>query len=224
MAELQVERKKKINWLPWLLLLLGLVALGIFLGTRHSNTGNVAENTNTAGAIASTGEVAPAARDSNASSLSTPAYGDEGWSDINRNAPGLAYDEIHGKNVSVRGTDRYAVYDLGEDVLFDRDKSTIRKDAAGSLKEVAGSITKRFSKGPIRLYGFTDAQGSKAFNMELAKARAEAVKQWLVKNGNISADRLSVEAKGESDPKASNDSEKGRQENRRVQIVVKKPA
>ncbi|MBA4167689.1 MAG: OmpA family protein [Chitinophagaceae bacterium] len=224
MAELQVEPRKKTSLFPWLLLILGLIALGIFLARRHRGTEGVAVNSDTSGAIASTGSAAVAATDSNVSHLSTPTIGDEGWSDINRNAPGLAYGEIHGKDIAVRGTDNYAVYDLGEDVLFDHDKSAIRSGAAANLKEVAASISQRFDKGPIRLYGFTDAQGSKAFNLQLAQARAEAVKQWLISNGKIAAERLSVEAKGEAGPKASNDSEQGRQKNRRVQIVVRKGA
>lgn len=178
MADLQVERKQKTSLVPWILLILGLIALAVFLGRRHAHSDTVSSDNTTAGAVASTGGAAPAASDSNTSTLSAPTSGDEGWSTINRDAPGLSYGEIHSKGISVKGTDQYAVYDLGEDVLFDKDKHLIRDDAAKNLKEVAASINQRFAKGPLRLYGFTDAQGSQSLNMDLAKARAESVKQW----------------------------------------------
>ena len=72
----------------------------------------------------------------------------------------------------------------------------------------------------MRVYGFTDAQGSAGYNKELAQQRADAVKSWLSSNG-IDAGRISVNAIGEGQPVATNNTEAGRQQNRRVEIVAR---
>jgi outer membrane protein OmpA-like peptidoglycan-associated protein len=64
--------------------------------------------------------------------------------------------------------------------LFNSGENTVREDAADKLQQVAASLSKRFNGGQIRVYGHTDAAGSAESNKELAEARAEAVKSWLV--------------------------------------------
>ncbi len=208
MAELRVEPKKKTSFFPWLLLAMGLIALVVFLSRRSPEGTTLAEE--------------PVASTTPDKTVPSGASDDAGWKSINRNAPGLAYGEIKTDRIKVSGTENYAVYDLGEDVLFDKEQSTIRQKAGDNLQQVAASINQRFNNGAIRLYGFTDAQGSKSFNQQLAEDRAEAVKKWLVNEAHISAERISVEAKGASEPVATNNTEAGRKENRRVQIIVKK--
>ena len=69
--------------------------------------------------------------------------------------------------------------------------------------------------------GFADSRGDKSYNKELSEKRAEAVKNYLMNNGKIAADRVSVEPMGETMPVASNATAAGRQENRRVEIAVR---
>lgn len=69
------------------------------------------------------------------------------------------------------------------------------------------------------LTGHTDNDGEKVTNLRLSKARAEDVKRALIKAG-IAADQLATKAKGEAQPKATNDTSAGRRANRRVDIVV----
>ena len=77
--------------------------------------------------------------------------------------------------------------------------------------------------------GYTDSKGSKAFNMQLSQERANAVKAWLVKDGNVPAN-ITARGFGEQNPVAPNtnadgsDNPAGRALNRRVSIVVEKPA
>ncbi len=144
------------------------------------------------------------------------------WADIDFiGAPAVKYDEITDRDIDVRGNDQYGIYGLGENVLFNTGESTIRPDAEARLKTVAGSINQRYGGGRVKIYGFTDAEGSEAANMQLSQARAEAVKTYLSSNG-IDAGRVSVHAKGEAGPVASNATEAGKQQNRRVQIVARK--
>jgi outer membrane protein OmpA-like peptidoglycan-associated protein len=210
MAELNVQPKKKTSLLPWILLLLGLAALIWFLTRDKDN------------------DVADRNRDAETTSVPTTSTADNNtvtnvaadWSGIDFNAPSVKYDEITDKNINVRGNNNYGIYGLGENILFDEGQATIRSSAENNLKEIAGSIGKRYNGGDLRVYGYTDATGSAGVNKELAQQRAEAVKMWLQKNG-ADAEKISVNAVGEAKPVASNSTDEGRQQNRRVEIVAR---
>lgn len=99
--------------------------------------------------------------------------------------------------------------------LFDFNKWTLRP--LGHQKcDHAASVLKG-DTGKIVVTGHTDSKGSDAYNLKLGERRAETVKQCLVDRG-IPASRIIVRSKGKSDPIASNDTEEGRQANRRVEI------
>lgn len=103
-------------------------------------------------------------------------------------------------------------------VNFDFNKANIRPDAAGILREAA-TIVKDNAAVRISVEGHTDAIGSDEYNLKLSLRRATAVKQFLVKEG-VAESRLAVRGLGETQPVASNDSEDGRAQNRRVELKV----
>ena len=208
MAELDVQPKKKTSWWPWLLLAIILLAL-ILLLSRSCNKNDVAATTT------------PDSTVNNRSAVSEGTVNSK-WDDIDFNAPSASYDEITNKNISVRGNDKYAIYSLGENVLFDEGKSTIRPDAEQNLKQLAASIQKRFNQNDVRIYGYTDSIGASDANKQLPEQRAESVRKWFIGNGNVNENRISVHSVGESQPVATNGTEEGRQQNRRVEVVVKK--
>ncbi|HVF80612.1 MAG TPA: OmpA family protein [Flavisolibacter sp.] len=209
MAELNVQPKKNTSILPWILLLLGLAALIWFL-TRNKDENKVAD-TNSATTV--TGDSG-----TNQSTSNNTASAD--WNSVDFNAPAANYEEITDRNINVRGNNNYGIYGMDETVLFDENKATIRPQAEANLKQIAGSIGKRYNGGEVRVYGFTDAQGSAGYNKDLAQQRADAVKGWLGSNG-FDASRISVNAVGEAQPVATNSTEAGRQQNRRVEIVAR---
>ena len=141
--------------------------------------------------------------------------------DLSPDLPNVRYDEVTSKDVTVRGNEQYSVYSVDEAVFFDTDKSELKPTAKTTLEQITGSIGKRFADKQVRVMGFTDARGSKDYNEELSAKRAEAVKTWLVQNGKIDGGRVSVEPMGEEAPAASNATAAGRQQNRRVEIVVR---
>ena len=213
MADLDVQPKKRSgSALPWILLALGILALIIYLVRRNQND----DTTNAVTTTTDTTQTAAAPVTGNSG-----ARDGDNWSDVNFNAPAASYSEITDRNIDVRGGSNYGIYGLGENILFDEGKSTIRPQAEGNLKQIAGSISQRYNGGQVRVYGYTDAQGSAGANKELAEQRAQAVRDWLVKNGNITEGNISLHPVGESQPVASNATESGRQQNRRVEIVAR---
>lgn len=101
-------------------------------------------------------------------------------------------------------------------VLFDFDKADIKPEAHQLLDEVVTILKKnREMKGVIE--GHTDSMGSEEYNQGLSERRAQAVEKYIEERG-IDADRYTIKGYGESNPIASNDTEEGRQENRRVEL------
>ncbi|MET0208722.1 MAG: OmpA family protein [Burkholderiaceae bacterium] len=104
-----------------------------------------------------------------------------------------------------------------QDVLFDTGKATLKEGAYGRLDTLAGTL-RNHGERRILIEGFTDSVGSEQTNQALSRARAESVRDALVKRG-VAAERIEARGNGESRPVASNDNAAGRQQNRRVEIV-----
>jgi OOP family OmpA-OmpF porin len=103
-------------------------------------------------------------------------------------------------------------------VNFDFDKSTIRPDAADTLAEAA-RILREEPNLRVSVDGHTDARGTDEYNERLSERRAEAVTDHMTRLG-ISGSRLVPHGYGESRPVATNDTEEGRAQNRRVELNV----
>lgn len=104
-------------------------------------------------------------------------------------------------------------------VHFDFDKATIRADAAPVLDE-AVQILKEEGGVAVITEGHTDAIGTVGYNLKLSLRRAEAVRNYLIAHG-IDASRISTEGFGKSQPVATNDTDEGRAQNRRVELRVR---
>ncbi len=104
-------------------------------------------------------------------------------------------------------------------VNFDFDKSVIRKTDIPEL-EKAVAFVKKYPDSKVSLEGYTDSRGSDKYNLKLSQRRADAVKKYLVENGHEKADRITAEGKGKANPIADNKTEKGRFENRRVEVLI----
>lgn len=106
-------------------------------------------------------------------------------------------------------------------ILFDFDKSEIRPDQATELDKL-GRILQNQPQLYVVLSGFCDSIGSEAYNIGLSQRRAENVRRYLHKNFAIKNDNMLLYWYGYANPVASNESEEGRQLNRRVSIVLRK--
>jgi outer membrane protein OmpA-like peptidoglycan-associated protein len=106
-------------------------------------------------------------------------------------------------------------------VNFDFDKSTVRQADVADLQKAIDFI-KKYPANDISIEGHTDSRGTDKYNQALSERRAAAVKAYLLKHGEIDArkDTITTQGFGESKPIADNKTEKGRSENRRVEILV----
>ena len=104
-------------------------------------------------------------------------------------------------------------------VYFDTGKATIQRRSFKLLDQVAGVIKDKTFIKLVKIEGHTDDQGNDAKNMTLSQARAEAVRDYLVKAG-VDTARLQAQGFGETQPVATNKTSKGRAENRRVEFKI----
>jgi len=104
------------------------------------------------------------------------------------------------------------------DVLFDFNKYTLRPAAREKLAKISGII---LSHPGLRLEvdGYTDSIGGDAYNLKLSEQRAGGVRDYLVGQG-LAQDNVTARGFGKENPVASNDTAAGRQNNRRVEMVV----
>lgn len=103
-------------------------------------------------------------------------------------------------------------------VQFDTNQATIKPESEPALKEV-GALLNQDPALKLRIEGHTDNVGKAAYNLELSKKRAESVKNYLTSNFQIDPARLSTDGFGDTRPIAKNDTEQGKAQNRRVELV-----
>lgn len=116
-----------------------------------------------------------------------------------------------------RTTDQGLVLTLG-DVLFATGRADLKPGAVGDIDRLATFLDK-YPERTVIVEGHTDSVGSAGSNMTLSRNRAESVRSYLTQRG-IDPGRIEAKGMGESVPVASNDTAGGRQQNRRVEIIV----
>ena len=107
---------------------------------------------------------------------------------------------------------------VSSEASFDFDRADIKPEFKPTLDRVARVL--RDDPGlRITIIGFTDSVGSEAYNLRLSQRRADATASYLISQG-VAASQIATEGLGESEPRASNATEAGRAQNRRVEIYL----
>jgi outer membrane protein OmpA-like peptidoglycan-associated protein len=119
--------------------------------------------------------------------------------------------------LNAKMTDRGYVLTLG-DVLFEFDRAELLPGAYRTIDKLV-SFLKKYPNRNVLIEGHTDSIGTSDYNLDLSQRRADAVRIALVER-DISLSRISTKGYGKRYPVASNDTEAGRQRNRRVEIVI----
>ena len=123
-----------------------------------------------------------------------------------------------GSNVGIRNTGSELIVTLPQDILFATDSAQL----TGSLQSDLIALARNLNEYPnttVNVIGHTDSTGDAGYNQGLSQRRAQAVAGVLI-SGGVSGSRINAFGRGESAPVASNDTAVGRQQNRRVEIVI----
>lgn len=124
--------------------------------------------------------------------------------------------QVAGATVQRVGEGLVVTFDSG--MLYDFDSSQIRPDAATNLQALASSL-KEYPDTEILIVGHTDSSGSDNYNQDLSLRRADAASSYLRTYG-VAASRIHSSGRGETEAVATNDTEAGRQTNRRIEIAI----
>ena len=173
---------------------------GAVLGAITNNDGSVRERNRAALIGAALGAGAGAAIGNN----------------LDRQAEELRRQLRNDVGVSNNGSNLVVV--LSQDLLFATNSTAVSAVSQNELRIVAASLN-RYPDTTVNVIGHTDSDGSAEFNQDLSQRRAQAVSSVLL-NGGVSATRIRSLGAGESQPIASNLTAAGKQQNRRVEIII----
>lgn len=190
-SHIHIEKGKPVNWLAWIALGLGLLAL-IWALTRHREVARTTETVTTTAAAPVAAAAAPVAATTTASvgTLGTYLAGTEA-------APRtFAFDTMH--------------FATSSSELTALDKATV--------EDVAGVLGK-YPKTNVKIVGYADARGNADANQKLGLDRANSVKAALIGKG-IDGTRIATGSGGTADPVDTNATSNGQAENRRTELVV----
>ena len=121
-------------------------------------------------------------------------------------------------DAEVRREGEGIVINFKEKVLFAFNSSDLGGNAQTNLDKLV-NILNKYPDTNIEVIGHTDSKGTDAYNQTLSERRATAVTNYL-QSHNINSSRLMAKGMGETDPVATNDTEDGRAQNRRVEFVI----
>lgn len=129
------------------------------------------------------------------------------------------YQEIKGKELKLVAIEVGRAVRLNN-VFFDVNKAELRSESSPELDRIVIVLNDN-PKMVIELGGHTDNSGSNELNVKLSQDRADSVREYLIGKG-IEPDRVASKGFGETKPVATNDTEEGKQQNRRVEFIIVK--
>ncbi|MCH1925666.1 OmpA family protein [Shewanella sp. C32] len=126
--------------------------------------------------------------------------------------------KLDATGVSVTRNGDNIILNMPNELTFGVDSSSLSGRAQSVLDGVA-LVVNEYQKTRLNIIGHTDSTGSASYNMRLSQVRASAVGSYLISQG-VNGQRVVTSGAGESQPIASNNSEQGRAQNRRVEIIL----
>jgi outer membrane protein OmpA-like peptidoglycan-associated protein len=124
-------------------------------------------------------------------------------------------------SLQAQQTDRGLLMTLG-DVLFETGRAELKPGSIAKLDQLV-TFMRSYPDRSVTIEGHTDNVGSEAFNQDLSQRRADSVRSYLVRQG-VDGSRITTTGMGEGMPVTTNNTEAGRQQNRRVEIIISNPA
>jgi outer membrane protein OmpA-like peptidoglycan-associated protein len=133
---------------------------------------------------------------------------DQQAKELKQNIPGATVARV-GEGIQVT---------FASGLLYDFDSDVVRATAAENLRNLAASLGK-YPNTDLLIVGYTDSQGASDYNLALSERRAMAVSSFLATQG-VAVSRLRTTGRGEMEPVSTNDTDAGRQLNRRVEVAI----
>ena len=121
--------------------------------------------------------------------------------------------------ILIENTGSELIVTMPEGILFDVDSAAIRAGLQSDLRALASNLN-QYPDTDVIVEGHTDNTGSAAYNQDLSTRRAQAVSGVLLEAG-VAPFRVSSIGRGEDDPLATNLTPEGRQQNRRVEVIIR---
>lgn len=125
-------------------------------------------------------------------------------------------NDVKGAKVERVGEGIKITFDSG--ILFAVNSHELSENSRGNIRQLAETL-KKYEDTNILIEGHTDSTGEDAYNQTLSEKRASSVSSYLKSNG-VAGNRITTVGYGENQPIASNDSEAGRTQNRRVEVAI----
>ncbi|PQJ68284.1 OmpA family protein [Photobacterium angustum] len=126
--------------------------------------------------------------------------------------------QLASSGISVTRDGNNIVLNMPNEITFGFDQANLNDRAMNALHNVA-IVAKEYEKTQLNVLGFTDSKGAASYNLRLSQVRADAVANYLIRQG-VNANRVVSQGRGESNPIASNSTANGRAQNRRVEIIL----
>lgn len=205
---IHIEDAKKTNWLPWLLLLLGLLALIWWLVNRSRDEAAVTTTTTTTATTAAPAAALPADTSVTGAATTTSAT----------TATTTAPAGVGTLGTYLAGTEAVPRTFVFERLNFDTNSAAVRPQDQDELNTAVQAM-RQYPNARVRVVGFADPRGGADYNAQLGQQRADSVKAAMVQSG-IAADRIETASGGENAPVATNATAGGMAENRRTELVL----
>ncbi|TMV06818.1 OmpA family protein [Ruegeria sediminis] len=126
--------------------------------------------------------------------------------------------QLANDGITITNTGDRLIVSVPNDITFDTDSYSVRPALRSDLQKVAQNLV-RYPNSNVQIIGHTDSDGDAAYNQGLSERRANAVAD-ILQAGGVSYARITTIGQGENNPVASNLTPAGKQQNRRVEIVV----
>ncbi len=122
------------------------------------------------------------------------------------------------EGVTVQRVEEGIAVSFDSGILFDFDSSTLRQEGNNNLRKLV-SIINRDDDTTLMIVGHTDSRGDEDYNMRLSERRAQSASGYMIAQG-LSSSRIQIVGRGEMEPLAENETDAGRQLNRRVEVAI----
>jgi outer membrane protein OmpA-like peptidoglycan-associated protein len=122
------------------------------------------------------------------------------------------------EDVTVQRVEEGIAVSFDSGILFDFDSSTLRQEGYDNLRKLA-RIINRDSDTTLMIVGHTDSRGDENYNLRLSERRAQSASSFMISQG-LASSRIQIVGRGEYEPISENETDAGRQKNRRIEVAI----